>query len=97
MCGIAGFISPARANAESSGGTATSTFRHVTAFIVRTGGAGAAFRALAERHGAAEITEVRRQTADWQRQATRAAWVPFPAPGGPRRTRRNRCSARSGN
>lgn len=33
--------------------------------------AGAAFRALAERHGAAEITEVRRQTADWQRQATR--------------------------
>lgn len=33
--------------------------------------AGAAFRALAERHGAAEITEVRRQTADWQRKATR--------------------------
>lgn len=33
--------------------------------------AGAAFRALAERHGAAEITEVRRQTTDWQRQATR--------------------------
>lgn len=33
--------------------------------------AGAAFRALAERHGAAEITEVRRQRAEWQRQATR--------------------------
>jgi Ti-type conjugative transfer relaxase TraA len=33
--------------------------------------AGASFRALAERHGAAEITEVRRQAADWQRQATR--------------------------
>jgi Ti-type conjugative transfer relaxase TraA len=34
--------------------------------------AGAAFRALAERHGAAEITEVRRQREDWQRDATRA-------------------------
>ena len=33
--------------------------------------AGAAFRALSERHGAAEITEVRRQREDWQRQATR--------------------------
>jgi len=33
--------------------------------------AGAAFRALAERHGAVEITEVRRQREDWQRQATR--------------------------
>ncbi len=33
--------------------------------------AGAAFRALAERHGAAEITEVRRQREDWQRDATR--------------------------
>lgn len=33
--------------------------------------AGAAFRALAERHAAAEITEVRRQRTDWQRQATR--------------------------
>ncbi|MNR97660.1 Mobilization protein A [compost metagenome] len=33
--------------------------------------AGSAFRALAARHGAAEITEVRRQKADWQRQATR--------------------------
>ncbi|MBV9655676.1 MAG: Ti-type conjugative transfer relaxase TraA [Acetobacteraceae bacterium] len=33
--------------------------------------AGAAFRALAERHGAAEITEVRRQRDEWQRQATR--------------------------
>ena len=33
--------------------------------------AGAAFRALAERHGAAEITEVRRQHTDWQQQATR--------------------------
>jgi len=34
--------------------------------------AGAAFRALAERHGAAEISEVRRQREDWQRDATRA-------------------------
>ena len=33
--------------------------------------AGAAFRALAERHGAAEITAVRRQREDWQRDATR--------------------------
>ncbi|WP_198384399.1 Ti-type conjugative transfer relaxase TraA [Roseomonas sp. KE2513] len=33
--------------------------------------AGAAFRALAERHGAAEIAEVRRQREDWQREATR--------------------------
>jgi Ti-type conjugative transfer relaxase TraA len=33
--------------------------------------AGAAFRALTERHGAAEITEIRRQLQDWQRQATR--------------------------
>ncbi len=33
--------------------------------------AGAAFRALAERHGAAEITEVRRQRQGWQREATR--------------------------
>lgn len=33
--------------------------------------AGGAFRALAARHGAVEITEVRRQRADWQRQATR--------------------------
>ncbi|MBC9179114.1 Ti-type conjugative transfer relaxase TraA [Pseudoroseomonas ludipueritiae] len=33
--------------------------------------AGAAFRALAERHGAAEISEVRRQRQDWQREATR--------------------------
>ncbi|MFC7557645.1 Ti-type conjugative transfer relaxase TraA [Pseudoroseomonas wenyumeiae] len=35
--------------------------------------AGAAFRALAERHGAAEISEVRRQRQDWQREATREA------------------------
>ncbi|BAV66853.1 conjugal transfer protein TraA [Sphingobium sp. 22B] len=34
--------------------------------------AGAAFRSLAERHGAAEITEVRRQREDWQKDATRA-------------------------
>ncbi|MET3439046.1 Ti-type conjugative transfer relaxase TraA [Sphingomonas sp. 1185] len=34
--------------------------------------AGAAFRLIAERHGAAEITEVRRQREDWQRDATRA-------------------------
>jgi len=33
--------------------------------------AGAAFRALAERHGAYELTEVRRQHVDWQRDATR--------------------------
>ncbi|MBU2327259.1 MAG: AAA family ATPase, partial [Alphaproteobacteria bacterium] len=33
--------------------------------------AGAAFRALAASHDAVEITEVRRQRADWQRQATR--------------------------
>lgn len=34
--------------------------------------AGAAFRQLAERHGAAEISEVRRQSAQWMRDATRA-------------------------
>jgi len=34
--------------------------------------AGAAFRAVAERHGAVEIGEVRRQREDWQRAATRA-------------------------
>ncbi len=34
--------------------------------------AGAAFRALAERHGAVEISEIRRQREEWQRQATRA-------------------------
>jgi Ti-type conjugative transfer relaxase TraA len=33
--------------------------------------AGAAFRALAERYGAAEISAVRRQRQDWQREATR--------------------------
>ncbi|MBV9379208.1 MAG: Ti-type conjugative transfer relaxase TraA, partial [Streptosporangiaceae bacterium] len=33
--------------------------------------AGAAFRAIAERYGAAEISEVRRQHEDWQRAATR--------------------------
>ena len=33
--------------------------------------AGAAFRALSERHGATEITEIRRQRTDWQRDATR--------------------------
>jgi Ti-type conjugative transfer relaxase TraA len=33
--------------------------------------AGAAFRALTERHGAAEITEIRRQREGWQREATR--------------------------
>lgn len=33
--------------------------------------AGAAFRSIAERHGAAEITEVRRQREDWQKDATR--------------------------
>ena len=34
--------------------------------------AGAAFRSITERHGAAEITEVRRQREDWQKEATRA-------------------------
>src|SRR5690606_9556957 len=34
-------------------------------------GAGAAFRSVCERHGSAEITTVRRQQADWQRDATR--------------------------
>jgi Ti-type conjugative transfer relaxase TraA len=33
--------------------------------------AGAAFRSLHERHGGARIGEVRRQRADWQREATR--------------------------
>ena len=33
--------------------------------------AGAAFRAIAERHGAAEIGQVRRQREGWQREATR--------------------------
>jgi len=33
--------------------------------------AGAAFRATAERHGSVEITEIRRQREDWQREATR--------------------------
>ena len=32
--------------------------------------AGAGFRALVERHGAAEITQVRRQRVEWQREAT---------------------------
>ena len=34
--------------------------------------AGAAFRSITERHGAAEITEIRRQREGWQRDATRA-------------------------
>ncbi len=34
--------------------------------------AGAAFRSVTERHGAAEITEIRRQRENWQRDATRA-------------------------
>jgi Ti-type conjugative transfer relaxase TraA len=34
--------------------------------------AGASFRALAERHGWAEITDIRRQREDWQRDATKA-------------------------
>ena len=34
--------------------------------------AGAAFRAITERHGAAEITEIRRQREDWQKEATRS-------------------------
>ncbi len=33
--------------------------------------AGAAFRATAERHGSIEITQIRRQRDDWQRDATR--------------------------
>ena len=34
--------------------------------------AGAAFRSITERHGAAEISDVRRQHEDWQKDATRA-------------------------
>lgn len=34
--------------------------------------AGAAFRSITEAYGAAEITEVRRQREDWQKEATRA-------------------------
>ena len=34
--------------------------------------AGAAFRAIDERHGGVEIAEVRRQHEDWQREATRS-------------------------
>ncbi len=33
--------------------------------------AGAAFRSISERHGGVEITEIRRQQIDWQRDATR--------------------------
>ncbi|MGQ2933874.1 MAG: Ti-type conjugative transfer relaxase TraA [Sphingopyxis sp.] len=33
--------------------------------------AGAAFRSVAERHGAVEIVDIRRQQEDWQREATR--------------------------
>jgi len=33
--------------------------------------AGAAFRSIAERHGSVEITDIRRQRDDWQRDATR--------------------------
>ena len=33
--------------------------------------AGAAFRSVAERHGSVEVTEIRRQREDWQRDATR--------------------------
>lgn len=33
--------------------------------------AGAAFRAAAERHGAVEISAIRRQHQEWQRDATR--------------------------
>lgn len=33
--------------------------------------AGAAFRSIAERHGSIEITEIRRQREEWQRDATR--------------------------
>ena len=51
--------------------------------------AGAAFRVLVERHGAAEVGEVRRQHETWQREATRelataktgAAWVATSGPG----------------
>jgi len=34
--------------------------------------AGAAFRSVAERHGSVEITAIRRQNEEWQREATRA-------------------------
>ncbi|ATY30953.1 Ti-type conjugative transfer relaxase TraA [Sphingomonas psychrotolerans] len=33
--------------------------------------AGAAFRSVAERHGSVEVTDIRRQREDWQREATR--------------------------
>ncbi|MFX5714199.1 AAA family ATPase, partial [Acinetobacter baumannii] len=33
--------------------------------------AGAAFRATADRHGAIEITDIRRQREDWQQRAAR--------------------------
>jgi Ti-type conjugative transfer relaxase TraA len=33
--------------------------------------AGAAFRSVAERHGSVEVTDIRRQREDWQRDATR--------------------------
>ena len=38
--------------------------------------AGAAFRSVAERHGAAEITDIRRQRDDWQRETRPDSWRP---------------------
>ncbi len=65
--------------------------------------AGAAFRALTERHGATEITEIRRQRQSWQRDATRelatgrtgAALERYEAAGGLRghETHEGACSA----
>lgn len=72
---------------DEAGMIGTRQMERVTAEVTRAGAklvlvgdaqqlqaieAGAAFRLLAERHGAAEIGEVRRQQATWMREATRA-------------------------
>ncbi len=72
---------------DEAGMIGTRQMERVTAEVSRTGAklvlvgdvqqlqaieAGAAFRLLAERHGAAEIGEVRRQQSEWMREATRA-------------------------
>jgi len=72
---------------DEAGMIGTRQLERVTAEVTRAGAklvlvgdaqqlqaieAGAAFRLLAERHGAAEIGEVRRQQIAWMREATRA-------------------------
>jgi len=72
---------------DEAGMIGTRQMERVTAEVTRAGAklvlvgdvqqlqaieAGAAFRLLAERHGAAEIGEVRRQQVEWMREATRA-------------------------